>query len=390
MKIGMFTDIYRPAVNGVTRSIDLLKENLEARGHTVYVFAPAVRRQPKEAGVIRLPSIKRLSPIKEAPIGFAYVPFMTRRVRPLELDVVHTHLPFFIGALGYRVANRLRLPKIHTYHTHLTEYAHYAPPVPGIRRPVRFGLKRLSKRYCNGADYVIAPSTAIERLLVSYGVTKPIVVNPTGIVCEEFRRLDSQQRAAVWDSYRVPSDQRVILFGGRLAKEKNLLFLVRCFAAIAETDHTVHLVFAGGGPFEGALRRHIHSAGLATRATITGFLSKEQIAACMGAAEIFAFPSYTETQGIVLAEALAAGCPVVAIDALGPKDAVRSGRNGYLVPLDEPAFTDKLRALLADDDLRARMSQAAVEDARQFSVAATTDRLLGVYEQAMHDRRLAR
>lgn len=386
MNIGMFTDIYRPAVNGVTRSIDLLKENLEARGHTVYVFAPAVRRHPKEERVIRLPSIKRLSPIKEAPIGFAYVPFMTRRVQPLQLDVIHTHLPFFVGALGYRVANRLKLPKIHTYHTHLTEYAHYAPPVPGLRRPVRFGLKRLSKRYCNGADYVVAPSTAIERLLRTYGVTKPIVVNPTGIVCQEFRRLDAAARTAVWDRYRVPSDQRIILFGGRLAKEKNLTFLLRCFRSVADRDQGVHLVFAGGGPFEGTLRRHIHSAGLATRATITGFLTKEQIAQTMGAADIFAFPSYTETQGIVLAEALAAGCPVVAIDALGPKDAVRSGRNGFLVPLDETAFTAKLELLLADEPLRQRMSAAAVADAGQFSVATTTDRLLGIYEQALRDR----
>ncbi len=379
MRIGMFTDIYRPAVNGVTRSIDLTKTELEAQGHTVYVFAPAVRGEPPEPGVVRIPSFKRLSPFREAPIGVSYVPFFTRRVRPLKLDVIHTHLPFFVGALGYRMADRLGLPKIHTYHTHLTEYAHYAPPVPGLRRPVRAGLKQLAARYCNRSDAVIAPSSAVERLLRSYGVSVPITVNPTGIVCSEFRRLAPHEREAVWQHYLVPADRRIILFGGRLAKEKNLVFLVRAAAGILRDDPAVHLVFAGGGPFEGALRRHIHSAGLAGQATITGFVPKDEMARIMGAADLFAFPSATDTQGIVLAEALAAGLPVVALDLLGPKDMVRSGRNGYLVPPDEQAFADKLRLLLADDALRQRMSAAAIEDARCFSVEVTAARLLGVY-----------
>ena len=384
MNIGMFTDIYRPAVNGVTRSIDTLRESLEARGHTVYIFAPSVRHHPKEERVIRLPSIKRLSP-KEIPIGISFVPLLMRKVRPLKLDIIHTHLPFFIGSLGYRVAKKLSVPKIHTYHTHLTEYAHYSP-FPGTQRPVRYGLRRLSKRYCNNSDYVIAPSTAIREVLISYGVTKPIVVNPTGIVCDEFRRLTNDEATNLFRHYAIPLGQRIILFGCRLAKEKNLLFLLQCFERIAHIHTNVHLVFAGGGPMEQAIHRQAKKAGLEARTTITGLLQKQEMAKFFGAADVFAFPSYTETQGIVLAEAMAAGCPVVAIDALGPKDAIHDGVDGFLVPNDVDAFTNKLLQILEDDALQQQFSRAAINNAQQFSAERTTDRLLEVYETAIRDR----
>ncbi|MDO8335554.1 MAG: glycosyltransferase family 4 protein [Candidatus Saccharibacteria bacterium] len=384
MNIGMFTDIYRPAINGVTRSIDTIKTSLEARGHTVYIFAPAVRNHPKEERVIRLPSIKRLSP-KEAPLGLAYVPFLTDKVRELELDIIHTHLPFFIGGLGYRIANKLSIPKIHTYHTHLTEYAHYSP-VPGIQWPVKFGLRRLTKRYCNNSDYVIAPSTAIKDLLLSYGVKKPIVVNPTGIVCEDFKRLTQTEKTQLFQQYAIPTNQQIILFGGRLAKEKNLLFLLDCFSVIAQNNTNVHLVFAGGGPMEDVLEKHIQRLDLISRVTITGLLDKSEIAKFFGSADVFAFPSYTETQGIVLAEAMAAGCPVVAIDALGSKDAVHEGIDGFLVANDQNAFTAKLLQILNDDILQKRFSKAAIVSAQQFSVKNTTDRLLAIYADAIKDR----
>lgn len=383
MNIGMFTDIYRPAINGVTRSIDTFRASLEARGHTVYIFAPHVRRHPKEERVIRLPSIKRLSPTY-APIGISVVPLLTRKVRAMELDIIHTHLPFFVGGLGYRIANKLSIPKIHTYHTHLTEYAHYAPPVPGIQRPVRYGLRRLSRRYCNNSDYVIAPSSAIRDVLHSYSVTKPIEVIPTGIVCKNFRRLSSDETTHLFREYSIPLGQRTILFGGRLAKEKNLLFLLDCFQAIARQHSNVHLIFAGGGPMEQSLERRIRKLGLASRVTITGFLDKQVIAKFFGAADVFAFPSYTETQGIVIAEALAAGCPVVAIDALGPKDAVHDSVDGFLVlKNDGPTFTQRLLQILEDNDLQQRMSTAAISGAQQFSVDSTTDRLLSVYRTAL-------
>jgi glycosyltransferase involved in cell wall biosynthesis len=384
MNIGMFTDIYRPAINGVTRSIDTLKTSLEARGHTVYIFAPSVRNHPKEERVIRLPSIKRLSP-KEIPLGLAYVPFLTDKVRELELDIIHTHLPFFVGGLGYRIAKKLSIPKIHTYHTHLTEYAHYSP-VPGIQRPIKYGLQRLTKRYCNASDYVIAPSTAIKELLLSYGVKKPIVVNPTGIVCEDFHRLTKVETDQLLKQYYIPENQKIILFGGRLAKEKNLPFLLDCFQDIAQKHTNVHLIFAGGGPVEQELRHQIHKADLTLRVTITGFLQKQEIAKFFGIADVFAFPSYTETQGIVLAEAMAAGCPIVAIDALGPKDAIQDGVEGFLVANDGQAFTDRLLQILEDDELRQQQSSAATIGAQKFSVNNTTDRLLEVYNAALRDR----
>lgn len=378
MTIGMFTDVYRPSVNGVTRSIEATKAALEVRGHRVVVFAPHVRGQMTEPDVIRLPSIKRLSPAT-TPIGVSFLPFVLRRVKSLKLDVIHTHLPFFIGTLGHTVARWINVPAVHTYHTHLTEYAHYAPPVPGLRGSVRYGLRRLAKRCCNGADHVIAPSTAIRTLLEGYGVTTPITVLPSGIVTSDFARLPDARRVVVRQQYGIPTDAILILFAGRLAKEKNVPFLLKAFAQVATNTQNVHLVLAGGGPTERHIGRVIRSLKLSERVSVTGLLPRSEMTLLFGSADIFAFASVTETQGIVIAEALAASCPVVAVDALGVKDGVQDGVNGYLVPHDVDAFAMRINELASHSALRARMGAAALESAAAFSIDATTDRLVELY-----------
>ena len=380
----MFTDVYRPSINGVTRSIDAAREALEALGHKVYVIAPHARRVDPDQFVIRLPSIKRLSP-PTIPIAVAFAPFVIEAVRPLSLDIVHSHLPFTVGSIGHSIARELKLPIIHTYHTHLTEYAHYAPPFPGLRRSVRFGLRRLSRQFCNSADQVIAPSTAIKELLVSYGVTKPITVLPSGIRTQDFRRLSRAERFITLKQYNIPDNQKIILFGGRLAREKNLPFLLKAYQQIVSRRHDIHLVLAGGGPAERSIERRIRALQLDTRVTMTGMISKEEIAKLFGSADVFAFPSVTETQGIVIAEALAAGCPVVAIDAMGSKDSIVDGVNGYLVPLSTISFAERLEEVVSDQQYWQQLSSAAMQSAESFSIEHVTDRLVNLYEASHRD-----
>lgn len=378
MTIGMFTDVYRPSVNGVTRSIDATREALEARGHTVYVIAPHARHVVDDPRVFRLPSVKRLSP-PNIPIAVAFAPFVIETVRPLGVDIVHSHLPFTVGSIGHTIARELGLPTVHTYHTHLTEYAHYAPPLPGLRYSVRYGLRRLSRRFCNSADHVIAPSTAIRELLLEYGVVQPITVLPSGIQCHDFRRLSDGERQLVRREYGIPMQSCLVLFAGRLAREKNLPLLVNAYARLAATRPDAHLVIAGGGPLERQLGRRLRTLRLDARVTMTGTLSREAIAKVFGSADVFAFPSVTETQGIVIAEALAASCPVVAVDAMGAQDSVQDGVNGFLVPASERAFAARLEQVVADRKLRNRMAKEALASSAAFSIDTVTDQLVGLY-----------
>jgi len=165
MRIGIFTDIYKPAINGVTTSIETFREELTRKGHEVFIFAPRVEDLPEEKNVIRIFSIDELSS-REWPIAVPIGPIISKTIKPLKLDIVHTQLPFLVGYLGHRVAEKLNLPEVHTYHTHLTEYAHYIP-LPFLQPIIRYGLKRLSRSFCNQSDLVIAPSSSIRDLLLS-------------------------------------------------------------------------------------------------------------------------------------------------------------------------------------------------------------------------------
>lgn len=383
MRIGIFTDIYRPAINGVTTSIDAFREELEKKGHTVFIFAPVVEGAPKEKNVYRLPSvfIEDITP-ENVPIGVPILPIINKTIKPLKLDIIHTQLPFLIGYLGHHAAQKLGIPEVTTYHSHLTEYAHYVPS--SILQPlVKYGLKRLAKSFCNKSDVVIAPSTSIKELLLSYGVTSPIVVNPTGVDLKDFKRLNKEERNELFIRYHIPLDKDIILFGGRLAKEKNLYFLLNCYKKILGKRPKTYLVYAGGGVEEERLRSRIKKLKLENNVCVTGPLEKTEIAKFFGAAEVFAYPSVTETQGLVLCEAMAGGTPVVAIGIMGPKDIITSGVDGYLTKNNPVDFTQKVIKLLDDKKLREQFTKRALKDVQKFSIENCTDRLISIYKEAI-------
>ena len=381
MRIGIFTDIYKPAINGVTTSVETFRHELEKEGHEVFIFAPSVVGEAKEKNVYRLPSIDELSP-KDSPIGVPILPIVSKVIKPLKLDIIHTQLPFLVGYLGHRAAEKLNLPEVHTYHTHLTEYAHYMP-ISILRPLAKYGLKRISKNFCNNSDIVIAPSSAIKDLLMTYGVTSPIIVNPTGVELKSLKRLNQKEQNELFEKYNIPKNKKILLFGGRIAKEKNIPFLLKAMAKILKSYPSCFLIIAGGGPDEEAIKQRIIRLKLSDHAMVTGYLEKEEIAKFFGAADIFTFPSLTETQGLVLCEAMAGGTPVVAINELGPKDIVTNGIDGYLTKNEQNDFTSKIVKLLKNEPLREKMALAAKENVTKFSIQNRTKRLIEIYQQAI-------
>jgi len=387
MNIGIFTDCYRPSFNGVTTSIDTFKKELEKRGHKVYIFCPFVEGCVPEPNIFRLPAFDEITPENYPPVGVPIIPMINRTIKPLKLDVIHSHTPFLVANLGHRASVKLNLPEVHTYHTHLTEYSHYVP-TKFIQPMVKKGLKYLAKTICNRSDIVIAPSTAMKNLLLSYSIKTPIVVNPTGIDSDEFKNINVREKKELLKRYQIPADRKIILFAGRLAKEKNLDFLLQCFVKVKKEIKHSFLIFAGGGPSEDELNGIIKKLNLTADARITGFLEKGTMIDYYNLADVFAFPSVTETQGIVLLEAMTAGVPVVAIDKLGPKDIVSDGQDGYLSELSIEDFSQNIVKILNNGDLREKMSNHAREKATKFSVEVTTDRLLEIYNMAIEARKV--
>jgi 1,2-diacylglycerol 3-alpha-glucosyltransferase len=379
MRIAIFSDSYRPVINGAAVAVGLLAEELRRR-HEVTIFAPAHPEvRGPEVGVERTPSY-RLPRAPDYPIAFPLSPRIARRFALGAFDLVHTHSPFTLGQVGRWLARRHGLPLVTTYHTLYTEYLHYARPIPGAW--LRPHVIALARGYCNGCAAVVVPTAPIQEVLQGYGVTAPIEVIPTGAVIT----AGAEDAGYLRNRYELPTDTVILLFAGRLAPEKNLPLLLRAFADLrARGAHRTHLFIAGGGPSEEALRRLAVELGIGVAVTFAGFLPRAELIRCYAGADLFAFPSTTDTQGLVILEAKSAGLPVVSVDAYGPAAVVRDGVDGFLVP-DDPApkrFADALMHLISDPKLRRRMGERAREDALRYSPAGMAARYEALYERVL-------
>jgi 1,2-diacylglycerol 3-alpha-glucosyltransferase len=376
LRVGFFTEIYRPVVNGVVASVEALADGLRARGHEVYCFAPRMPGYEEADGpVFRMPSLP-------LPTRTAYrltLPLVSRRNLNgviKRLSLVHVHSPFVTGWMGLRYARRYGMPLVFTYHTQLEAYAHYIPFEP---RATRFAAAQLTRTFANHADAVVVPTPAMADRLRELGVTVRIEVVPSGIDVARFGagRRDEALRAGAGAG---PSD-RLLLYVGRLAKEKNIDLLFRALAYAG--DPSLKLVVAGEGPLREELEAFARALGVAPQTTFLGIVPRNELPNFYASADAFVMPSTTETQGLVIAEALAAGAYVIAADAPQNRDVL--GDAGLVVPPTPEAFAG------AFGDLTARPAEAARarEAAEGFSLEVQIDRILGLYEILLRRVRIA-
>lgn len=373
MKIGFFTDSYRPYVSGVVRSIDTFARELMRLGHEVYIFAPRYPQDGgKEVNIYRFPSFH--TPFYPEFYISLPIPWPAKRyAEEWELDIIHAHSPFILGYLGASFAKKLNIPLVFTYHTLYDQYTHYIPLVSGL---VQKGVITVARDFCNRCDLVITPTGIIKKLLLGYGISSPIIPIPTGIQPEKFRSGDDTYLNR---KFGIPEMGKVLLFVGRLGKEKNLEYLLRVFALVRKDKSDVYLVLVGSGPEAENLKKLAQEAGVVDRVVFTGLLPPEVIADVYRSADCFVFPSVTETQGLVLAEAMAAGLPVVAQAAFGSMAMVEDGITGYLCHDGEQEFARHIISILDDRDLRTRMSKAALMRAWQLSAERMARRLERAY-----------
>lgn len=381
MRVGMFTDTYVPESNGVVTVIQLMERELARAGHEVTVFAPSYPGHRETRGEVhRFPSFRM---IWYEGMRIA-LPVTSPRVFRLiaGLDIAHSHDPFSVGQVAFWASYRYRIPHVHTYHTLYTEYRRY---VPHPFRPSRRAVEQISRLFCNRCAAVVAPSKQMEQELRSYGVKAPIYPISYGVDEGDF---DSP---IAWDARReldLPSEE-LLLFAGRLCLEKNVLFLLRAFQRIVQERPTARLVLAGDGPQRRQIEAYAAELGVAAETVFTGHLPRERLIDLYRQATLFVFASKTETQGLVLVEAMMAGLPVVAVGAMGPLDIVIPGETGMLVDEHEDQFATACLTLLSDEVQRKRLGEAARHWASARSARASTARLLQVYEEA-RARRSAR
>lgn len=379
MNVAMFTNNYKPFVGGVPIAIDKLAERLRQRGHRVYVFAPDYGKHEEESAgekdVIRVPSLRNFNDTEFAmPWPLTLEPYT--QFGDLDVDVVHVHHPFLLGEVGMHAGRSANLPVVFTYHTQYEKYAHY---LPFGEKMVEEIAVNLSTRFANTCDAIIAPSTDIKKTLVERGVTVPIRVIPTGVDLQQFRR---GKRGVLRKQLNIPESSRVMLFLSRLAKEKNVGFLFDAFARLAAKDPDLHFVLVGSGDEEENLKAKAAELGLGERTHFTGTKSGDDVISAYKGADLFVFASTTETQGMVVLEAMAGGLPVVAVDAPGVRDIVVEGQNGFLVPEgDVEAFVARCEQVFAEPDIRAVLKKGAEERSRALSLANTTRKVEQVYEQ---------
>jgi 1,2-diacylglycerol 3-alpha-glucosyltransferase len=385
MRVLFVSDVYFPRVNGVSTSIRTFRGDLAQLGVETTLVAPAYPNAPADtdASIIRVPS----GGVPRDPEDRRFLGRPLRQVLGAALaarvDLVHIHTPFIAHYAGVRFARQHGLPVVATYHTFFEDYLHhYVPILPrGIGRSI---ARRFTLSQCDDVAALISPSAPMREALLAYGVQVPIEVLPTGLPAESFVRGNG---ARFRQQFHLPARRPLLLYVGRVAYEKNIDFLLRMFARVRERRPDASFVIAGEGPALGALTKLARELGIAEHVKFIGYLDRNtDLPDCYAAGDAFVFASRTETQGLVLLEAMAQGTPVVSTAELGTRSILTEGCGAFVVPEDESMFASAVHDALelkADDPRRAQLRTHAESWASQTMAR----RLLGFYEKVLTSAR---
>ncbi len=379
-RVLFLSDVYFPRVNGVSTSIGVFRRELAAHGVEVELIAPAYGRTAgdgEEAGITRVPG--RSLPF-DPEDRLVAARRMTRAAAALEFDLVHVQTPFAAHRAGVHLARLRRVPLVETWHTDFEHYfEHYVRWVPA---PLARALARtLARRVARRVDLLVVPSAAIDRALAAIGVATPRAVIPTGLAPGELGAGDGARFRA---AHGIPADRKVAVHVGRVAREKNIGFLLEAADRARREIPDLLLVVAGEGPARSELERRARELGLGSNVLFVGYLGRcGELADCYCAGDCFVFASRTETQGLVLLEAMSLGVPVVALAEQGTVDLLVA-RRGALVPAAEPGdFAAAIVRLLRDPALASRLGREGREVAAEWSAPALAGRLAARYRELL-------
>ena len=391
MKIAIVTDTYRPRVNGVVASIDTFANEYRKMGHEVMIVAPeypAGQKDFKDAGneqyVIRI----KASPLFFDPEDSLAFPgsaegrkVIKEKIIGHNFDIIHTQTPFALGIEAVKWAKQMNCPIVHTYHTMFESYIeHYIKFLP--RTFAKWFSKVFSKWYCDKMNLNITPSSQMQELLVSYKVKPPVEVNPTGIKIEKFKTFNGNDFRK---KNNIPLDTVLFLFMGRIGHEKNIPFLFDVLKKVRALmpGRDVKLMVAGKGPAEDAVKAAAKEKGVENDILWFGYFEPQDWVNCYAAANLFTFASVTETQGLVVTEAMAVGTPVVAVGEMGVAEVMKGDKGGTLVDLNVDHFVDAVMKMLSDSAFYQMKKNEAFDYAKEWSAESMAKKLLKKFENTI-------
>ena len=386
VRVLFISDVYFPRVNGVSTSIRTFRTDLANEGVETHLVVPryedaATAALSEEPQVLRVSAARVPRDPEDRRLRWGA---LTRALDALpreDFDLVHIHTPFVAHYAGTRFARRAGIACVATYHTFFEEYLHhYLPILP--RRAGRVLARSFTRSQCAQVQALIAPSEPMRAVLTEYGITTPIHVLPTGLAADRFRAGDGQAFRA---RAGVGAARPLVTYIGRVAHEKNIGFLVQVFVAVLAAVPEAMLVIAGEGPARESLRAQVAALGLAPHVHFAGYLDRDtQLLDCYAAADAFVFASRTETQGLVLLEAMAQGAPVVSTAELGTRSILVPESGALVVAEEREAFAAAVVRVLREPGLREELASRGRAYARTWSSAVMARRLKGLYTQLLN------
>lgn len=379
-RILMISDVYFPRINGVSTSIQTFRASLATLGVEVDLLVPEYPAPfPESIGnTYRVRSFSLFFDAEDRMMSVVLPRDISLQLSSRQYDVIHIHTPFVAQILGQKLNRLLRCPMVVTHHTHFEEYlSHYLPWLPGKwLRSLALSLARWQARQ---ADAIVVPTESIRTLLRHYGIRKPLEVIGTGLPEDRYRRGDG---CRFRQAHGIDPKRTMLLFVGRVAHEKNIDFLLYVLLAVRRSFPEVILVVAGEGPAREHLERLASRLDLSSQVRFVGYLDRrDTLQDCYAAGDVFVFASRTETQGLVLLEAMAAGTPVVALAELGTRDILQPDCGALIAPDEPTQFAAEVCRLLNDADLYSQLVAQAAEYARTWSADERARSLLNLYRK---------
>ena len=385
MRIAIFTEAYLPRINGVVTHIKLLKEGLEARGHDVLIVTADgdAKEHYLENGVLHCPGIKLTKKLS----GFeTSVPVSRKRlnfVRDFKPDIIHVETEFGMGLCGVSIAKMLKIPLVYTMHTMYDEYIYYIAPRPLVKT-----VKKLSHKYmrvfANRANAITGPSEKCSEYLSSAGVKLPVNVIPNPVELDDFspEHFDPEQKRAIREKFGIPQDAFVVVFVGRLGREKSIDLLIDYWNQSVKADENMYLFIIGGGPEEQVLRDQIAALGCGDRVIISGRVEHPELPPYLLASDIYVTASLSDTNSISMLEGMAAGLPVLQRRDPINADQIKDGENGW--SFDSPEEMAELLRKFRDmpEAEKQQLKESTRQSIMDAGCTALADRTLHIYDLA--------
>ena len=377
MRIGLFTNYFTPSIGGIETSVANLCKGLKRAGHETFVFSPQYPNWTDENE-----NNFRYKSVHFNYGGYFYVipiPFFSKMnfvIKRLNLDIIHSHQPYSLGNEALKFSKKLNIPLVFTYHINYREYYHYIPFIP--KSISQKYITKTTSTYSNKCDVVIAPSISIKKLLLDHEVKAPIEIIPSGININEFIKSKGKKNE-IRERYGINPEDIVLITASRITDEKNIPFLIKSFSSIKKSCENSKFIIIGDGAAKKNLKKLTLKLDVYKDVFFTGLIKKEDVISLFQASDIFIFSSLTETQCIVIIEAMISGLPVVAIKSNGIEDIIQNGKNGILTENSVDEFSRSVLTIINDKELKDKLSNKANVYSKNYSIELWVEKTIKLY-----------